>query len=277
MHFTVAVLSKSIEGYCELLAPYQENNMGTCPMEYMEFEDVEEEYLEEYKNESIKKVVMPDGRLLDRYDKEVRNIDDSKLNIKNIPASEIYPTFKEYMEKHVGFYEKDKRTGKYGYWYNPRAKWDWYLLGGRWRGMLLVRDDAPSLVGTPGVFGDNLETREAPKGYKWVDVAKIKDIEWKKMKGLSKENAIKDWEKVMNMDEKDKGIESFLYGIRGNDTKESYVERLSNFGTFAVLTNNGEWYEQEYGFEEEWEKEFFDKFIKSANPELFLAIVDCHI
>lgn len=277
MHFTVAVLSKSIEGYHELLAPYQENNMGTCPMEYMEFEDVEEEYLEEYKNEPIKKVVMPDGRLLDRYDKEVRDIDDSKLNIKDIPVFEIYPTFEEYMEKYVGFCERDKKTGKYGYWYNPNAKWDWYQLGGRWRGMLLVKEDASSLVGTPGVFGDDLETREAPKGYKWVDVAKIKDIEWDKMKELSKENAIKDWEKVMNMDEKDKGIESFLYGIRENDTKESYVERLSNFRTFAVLTNNGEWHEQEYGFEEEWEKEFFDKFIKSADPELFLAIVDCHI
>jgi hypothetical protein len=35
MHFTVLVKGEDVE---ELLAPYQENNMGTCPEEFMEFE-----------------------------------------------------------------------------------------------------------------------------------------------------------------------------------------------------------------------------------------------
>lgn len=44
MHFTVGVLvdkkGKKLE---ELLAPYQENNMGNCPKEFLEFMEATEE------------------------------------------------------------------------------------------------------------------------------------------------------------------------------------------------------------------------------------------
>ena len=43
-HFTVAVITESLDKVDELLAPYQENNMGNCPKEYLEFYDIEEEY-----------------------------------------------------------------------------------------------------------------------------------------------------------------------------------------------------------------------------------------
>lgn len=31
--------------------------------------------------------------------------------------------------------------------YNPKSKWDWWTIGGRWMGSLFVRDAAPNLVG----------------------------------------------------------------------------------------------------------------------------------
>ena len=40
-HFTVMVIGDNPE---DQLAPYQENNMGTCPEEFLEFRD-ETEYL----------------------------------------------------------------------------------------------------------------------------------------------------------------------------------------------------------------------------------------
>ena len=44
---------------------------------------------------------------------------------------------REYME----FFEDeecevDEETGRRGYWQNPNARWDWYEVGGRFRGML---------------------------------------------------------------------------------------------------------------------------------------------
>ncbi len=46
-HFTVLVVGDNVE---EQLAPFQENNMGDCPEEYMEFEDKTEEYEKEWKS-----------------------------------------------------------------------------------------------------------------------------------------------------------------------------------------------------------------------------------
>lgn len=90
---------------------------------------------------------------------------------------------------------------------------------------------------------------------------------------------MKDWNKVMQIeDEEERKSQRFLHGIHDEDTKESFVERASRFATFAVLTPNGEWYEKEYGYnEKEWDETFFDEFIKDADPELYLAVVDCHI
>ena len=45
-HFTVLVIGDNVE---EQLAPYQENNMGDCPEEYMEFNDREQECRKEYE------------------------------------------------------------------------------------------------------------------------------------------------------------------------------------------------------------------------------------
>lgn len=42
-HFTVGVICKELNDYEKLLAPYQENNMGDCPKEYLEFTSTSKE------------------------------------------------------------------------------------------------------------------------------------------------------------------------------------------------------------------------------------------
>ncbi len=54
-HFTVLTVHKEGESPEELLAPFQENNMGDCPREFMEFENCEEEYKDEYEKEGLSK------------------------------------------------------------------------------------------------------------------------------------------------------------------------------------------------------------------------------
>ncbi len=71
--------------------------------------------------------------------------------------------------------------------YNPNSKWDWYDIGGRFRNTLLTKitnEDTfehNSFAEHMGMFEDN---REAPTGYKWVNGAKIKDIDFNKIEEI---------------------------------------------------------------------------------------------
>lgn len=56
-----------------MLTPYQENNMGDCPKEYLTFNDIESEYLERFENEST----------VSFYDKSNCS-SGSKMSIENI-------------------------------------------------------------------------------------------------------------------------------------------------------------------------------------------------
>lgn len=177
-HFTVLVVGNCPE---DQLAPYQENNMGDCPQEYLEFNDEEEECLEEYKTKTWTKVVMPDGRLLNHWDEEFRvegsigtgssthRVPDH-LEQREVPFTELYSTFEEFMEDYHGRENRDDKTGKYGYWENPNAKWDWYQLGGRWTGMFKLKEGSEGLAGFPGLM-----TSVCDKGY--ADQALLKDID----------------------------------------------------------------------------------------------------
>ncbi|WP_028987551.1 hypothetical protein [Thermicanus aegyptius] len=71
-HFKVAVISKSPDQVKTLLAPYQENNGEDCPREFLEFFEVEGEYLEKYQNETATMVKTPDGHLISPRDEELR-------------------------------------------------------------------------------------------------------------------------------------------------------------------------------------------------------------
>lgn len=89
------------ENYEEQLAPFQENNMGDCP----------EEFLDTYT-----------------YTDEVTG--DDWMDFDNEEKA------KEYCAE-VGV-EFDP---KYGYWTNSKARWDWYQVGGRWYGYFVKKAD----------------------------------------------------------------------------------------------------------------------------------------
>lgn len=226
-HFTVGVLVKDNgETVEELLAPYQENNMGDCPEEYLEFEEIDEEEHNYYLNEFEEK---------------------GKNN---------YKSFEDFM-KNYG-YKKNEETGKYGYYENPNARWDWYEIGGRWSGKLITK---------------NGET---------VDFAKLKDIDWEAMKKRAIKSAEEAW------DSNPQGAIRYFEGIHKDDARESFIERRSNFETYAVITPDGEWHSKgEMGWfgcsseskeeDKNWRYSFYDTFIANSDQELTLYIIDCHI
>lgn len=182
-HFTVLVIGNDPE---DQLAPYQENNMGDCPEEFLEFHDIEDKYLKEYENDGTEKVIMPDGRMLDKWDDEFRirgigiGSDTHKvpdhLEVRKFPFKEIYSTFEEYMAEWRGYKERDPKIGRYGYWENPNRKWDWYQLGGRWCGFFKLK--SPNMsgeLGDSGAFGNEAK-HDADQAYKGqIDFAGMMD------------------------------------------------------------------------------------------------------
>ena len=166
-HFITAVITKNPSDYHKELAPFQENNMGDCPKEYLEFVDKTEEYKKQWQEESTQKVRLPNGNYISSHDailrhyitKEEYNALDKSVNkghdllekkyyfydvsqvdgtLVTIPYKDIYKTLDEYVKDQWGENEWDEEMKAYGYWRNPNAKWDSYGLCkignfGRWQ------------------------------------------------------------------------------------------------------------------------------------------------
>jgi hypothetical protein len=293
-HFTVLVIGDNPEAQLE---PYQENNMGDCPKEYMTFNDIEANERADYL----------------AADKDIKK---------------KYPTFEEYIEDYVG-YKKDEKTGKYGYWSNPNAKWDWYTLGGRWHDFFKLKQ------GTSGYKGTNRSDEKEKDGY--ADSAQMKDIDFKGMcDDAAKEAAeryrklerllggtiptIISWEEIsdekgayrsIDIDKKrelyhgqaakkavvlaggapgiSKEDKEFLQWLDLEDYQmsfEEYVERAYNsaISTFAVI-KDGKWYERgEMGWfgcatnekdVGEWNKQY-TQLLASLPEDTLVSVYDCH-
>lgn len=67
------------------------------------------------------------------------------------------------------------RQGRYYQHTNPNAKWDWWVVGGRWTGALKLRPNAKGVVGRPGLM-----TEASPPGY--ADQAVKGDVDFEQMR-----------------------------------------------------------------------------------------------
>jgi hypothetical protein len=296
MHFTVLVVvpdkDQTVDAFGELthtieamLAPYQENNMGDCPQEYLEFlgED-EETYREEY---------------------ETKGCYDGKSH------KEEFSSFEDFMENWHGL-KKDEELGRYGYWDNPNAKWDWYTIGGRWTGVIPVKEES-GFSGNPGLL------TEPNTNDKRADAVRVKDLDFEaaeKEKLTSAKKFWEGWEQFVKTG-KEPNDEDF-YGIRYSaismglmdckpysDLKkeekdraypchngmwdvyvnkditweefyETYGEYFNPISMFALLTEDG-WKDVDSVASKADFKKDFVKTIKNANENDWLVLVDCHI
>lgn len=197
-HFTVLVIGDNVD---EQLAPYQENNMGDCPREYMAFTDTEDEMLEEYNTGTQTRVVMEDGSYLSPYDEAFRKAGESRfgsnthevpahLEQREVPFKELYATFEEFAEDYHGCGERDPETNRYGYWENPNRKWDWYQVGGRWTGYFKLKPGAIGETGSPGLL-----TGRAEPGY--VDSCRLGDIDFETQRATARAEAAAAYDKYL--------------------------------------------------------------------------------
>jgi len=126
--FSVLVVGDEIE---DQMAPFQENNMGTCRPEYLQFFDIEDESLDEYENGSTEMGYCEDGVYRFAHD-----IDNPSV-LRPIPKvlsrgqrfyKEQYASFEQYMKDFCGYESRDEKTGRFGYWENPNKKWDGWKI-----------------------------------------------------------------------------------------------------------------------------------------------------
>lgn len=215
-HFTVAVFTKTgtEEEVDRLLAPYQENNMGDCPKEYLAF------------------------------------VEDEDADM-------------------------DEETGKRGYWENPNAKWDWYQIGGRWKGLLVSTKGTAR--GTPSLIGGK---RYRPDEH---DTCLTADIDFEVMEQRRREN-LEPFETCFA-----RKFYTPEYFNRLYPSEEAYIRANTRFYTHAVVTPDGAWHAKgEMGWwgmssetpeeMEQFRDEYKERFIQPAiEAGWYLTIVDCHI
>jgi hypothetical protein len=70
-----------------------------------------------------------------------------KFIIHNETYEEQYSSVQEYMQKWHGYIQEGD---EYGYYHNPNAKWDWWVVGGRWGFFLMLKDKSSANTATVG-------------------------------------------------------------------------------------------------------------------------------
>lgn len=164
IHLSDSTLNKHArrveDALSEALAPFEESPPDGSP--YGEFEDMEPEYREKWENEKIEQIRLADGSLHFTWDDQFNDKSTGFLGAqkRNYPPGsekvevsfkEIYASFDEFTKEYAG-YKRDPKTGKIGRYHNPNAKWDWYQIGGRWRGFFPVKGGTEKVVGEAGTF-----------------------------------------------------------------------------------------------------------------------------
>lgn len=150
---TLAKCDQNIERAIEnALAPY-EDGTDNLPPEILSFKDIEDEYELKYQTEQHTWYRV-DNKLLCEWDQQffnpnwrLRNDEQPQYLIPEgteaitLKMTERFETFEQYMKQWHQYNSRDEQTERYGYWYNPQAKWDGWEVGGRWSGKLYSKPE----------------------------------------------------------------------------------------------------------------------------------------
>ncbi len=273
-HFTVLVIG---DDYANLLGPYSEN------LEVEPYKEAIEPHPVEDAKESIKLSWEQYNQWVDAGEPDISTLANyfQKLAIHNVQAG-FMPAEDASDEELVKYYtgddevwEEDGIWYKYSTW-NENGKWDWYSLGGRWRGYFKpIEGYAAALGEMPAIgegkpiyengadlilkknidfygMGEIVGMRAAETWDKYQELkaihgplVKFQDFEFD---GTDEEKRKAYWEDPATIAYKDAGFIGFFGNYDGdilNKTKEEYIEHkiLEGPVTYAVLTENG-WYEK---------------------------------
>ena len=286
-HYTVlAIVRKDAHQKLEaLLAPYDEGKKVKPYVAKTKAQLIAEEIqeIEKYRrsHEAALKLskdeyaaVAEKENLYGNYDLMKEDLPDAYASIDLTDEAAIFARVKKTYGREIN------KNGDLISTYNPNSKWDWYDIGGRWKGKLLLKNGAPADSAPAGLVDWDALFSSAPA------VAAKNAAFWDEYVLGKIPAGVKDTEKYLN------GKFGFLlyrreYYLEFYGTKEEYVRRMSLWHTYAVVDEKG-WHEPgKMGWwgcshataesKKEWEDSFRSRFIDTLDPEDQVFLVDCHI
>lgn len=331
-HFTVLVhipfeevqngdISKLL---AEKLQPFHEFECTGIKDQYVQEYDETEEQLASYEIDTTD-VVYKDGEIFGtRYSEQCESFwKRNEIGIssedefilpngyelrENTLLKEVY-TFEEYLSTWHGYAldgkHSDFRDGRFYSYSNPNRKWDWWTVGGRWKGHFLTKDGKKEdliqfkdwdLVGAMATAVQNhvhfFEKYEASGlnelVYKsWNECVDFFNKDYNAAREYYHSQEIKT--KIRELfNSPEEGLKDYLlhdvdtfYNVSRDEFIKARV--FNEIGTFAVLSD-GQWLENgDMGWfgmvndkKENWNEIFIDK-ISGFDDNDFLILVDCHI
>ena len=316
-----------------VLQPYHEYECTGVNDQYVVFVDHHDEVMAEWKTDTRKAYRAPDGTVYDGYEdifyREFTPEEEEKVGHPIIgtgfgagvsyhskdwgdgrgyrakvrftprefeefeqPVSQKYKTVEEYAKDWHG--HDAILGGRIGRYTNPDSKWDWWKVGGRWSGLLLLKS---------GDTADRALKRDIDFTSKQDEAQAEAEAEYDRAARVIAGRPWETWEQVRTrMDNIDKAREFYREQDVIRDlnaefdsfwmefdpfsmSREAFVSmrRRRAIQTFALLDNDG-WHERgEMGFfacvsneNEGWPDEF-ERLLAAVPDDKYLTVVDCHV
>lgn len=336
-HFAVLVVGPNPD---KQLQPFHEFECTGENDEFVQELDVTEEELNEAKNASISMVRLADGTEVSRYndvcyrfptpeEDEKRHRIDRGLKIWQLPEGAVefeksfesaadYLRYAHHQDFVVPFGEKPDIEDEHMYGYallgedgavtkvirrtNPNRKWDWWVVGGRWSGSLLLKgtNTRVNQARKRAIDFDKMRDQAGMEAAEQYDkVTKIVDgrawLSWKEVlekhvndidtarEEFHAQDVIKDFLRPENRDMFGFFEDFSSYKL----TREKYIARArASAVSFFALLKDGQWYERgEMGWWgvvsdekdiDTWNQKF-QELLDSLPDNTLLTVVDCHI
>jgi len=274
-HFTVLVPADDEQHLVEILEPWMENCCSTPHLQYMTFHDREDELHEE-----AKEVIAADSW-----------VGEKNPDAVGLTMLEFYGEgdFAKFCQEWAGLTGKDPIKGRYGGWQNDDAKWDWYVIGGRWTGFLqLKQKPTPESIhkGLVGVGQPGL-------GASWdrdlshCDWAPASWIDWDGMRRKDFEANLKRFRTIQKCQAEskeadvkpflDKYRDSFLEYLEKHEDQETSLEEYTRQQLFDKALSEEKiflWGPRDDELMDMSEEEFIAKY--KANALFFAFVTEGH-
>lgn len=291
-HFPVLVAVKDPAELAAKLAPFHEFECTGTNDQYVIAEDVTDEYANDFQECAKEGTTFAEYMLKDVQCKVAESED--ALDIEGDHQ------FMYMLLNHQGGVEKIVRRT------NPNAKWDWWVVGGRWKGRM-------PLKGSNNLRADEAQVKdidfdlivgEVKKGAEeawdyiadkanggtwraWVDVSQ-KVGEGNEFETIEAARQFYHSQETLKLVRKDIDNPFFNVDFYVNTTREDYVQSAIDcaFSFHAMIDLDGQWHQKgEMGWfgmsndevsAEKWGKKLMD-YVNSLDDDVWLICVDCHI
>lgn len=258
-HFSLAVIHHKDDILENLLAPFDENKIVSWVQTKEEHIARVRQDIKDYKN-GIYKKYCNDKEAYKKEHQNERHID----YLENQFPKRLNWDDEECFKSAVEYYKDEdiNEDGSTDETYNTESKWDWWVVGGRWKNMILTKS-----------------------GQK-VDSCFVKDIDFETIREEALKNNANNWERFheeIKEKPQDETMLRYSFDIAPEESKEQYVNKNISFGTYSLL-KDGIWHDKgemmmfgmDRNVDENWDEKF-NSLIAAANENLMITIVDCHI